>query len=166
MLEPILEKLLTIASGATPIGSAGRTPDEELIREERWRITSRRTMKNYFNKNDEELLREEWWRITSRRMMKNYFEKNDEELLREEWWRNYFEKSEEEKFESIIGVKHLKINSTFHSHRERFATSWNNNSKIFGIKTVKQGWTNEKLWFSSCVIATKLGCCDYNRSWR
>jgi hypothetical protein len=37
MLEPILEKLLTIASGATPIGSAGRAPDEELLREERGR---------------------------------------------------------------------------------------------------------------------------------
>jgi hypothetical protein len=27
--EPILEKKLTIASGATPIGSAGRAPDED-----------------------------------------------------------------------------------------------------------------------------------------
>jgi hypothetical protein len=28
LLEPILEKLSTIASGATPIGSAGHAPDE------------------------------------------------------------------------------------------------------------------------------------------
>jgi hypothetical protein len=28
MLEPILEKLLTIASGATSIGSTGRAPDD------------------------------------------------------------------------------------------------------------------------------------------
>jgi hypothetical protein len=28
-------------------------------------------------------------------------------------------KSEEENFESIVGGKHQKINSTFHSHRER-----------------------------------------------
>jgi hypothetical protein len=28
LLEPILGKLLTIASGATPIGSAGHAPDE------------------------------------------------------------------------------------------------------------------------------------------
>jgi hypothetical protein len=28
LLEPILKKLLTIASGATPIRSAGRAPDE------------------------------------------------------------------------------------------------------------------------------------------
>jgi hypothetical protein len=28
LLEPILEKLSTIASGATPIGSAGRAPDK------------------------------------------------------------------------------------------------------------------------------------------
>jgi hypothetical protein len=28
LLEPILEKLSSIASGATPIGSAGRAPDE------------------------------------------------------------------------------------------------------------------------------------------
>jgi hypothetical protein len=41
----------------------------------RWRITMRRTMKNYFEKNDEELLREERWRFTSRRTMKIYFEK-------------------------------------------------------------------------------------------
>jgi hypothetical protein len=31
LLEPILKKLLSIASGATPIGSAGRTPDEILV---------------------------------------------------------------------------------------------------------------------------------------
>jgi hypothetical protein len=30
-------KYTTIASGATPIGSAVRAPDEELLREERWR---------------------------------------------------------------------------------------------------------------------------------
>jgi hypothetical protein len=30
-------KYPTIASGATPIGSAGHAPDEELLREERWR---------------------------------------------------------------------------------------------------------------------------------
>jgi hypothetical protein len=30
-------KYLTIASGATPIGSAGRAPDEELLQEERGR---------------------------------------------------------------------------------------------------------------------------------
>jgi hypothetical protein len=30
-------KYPTIASGATPIGSAGRAPDEELLREERGR---------------------------------------------------------------------------------------------------------------------------------
>jgi hypothetical protein len=29
MLEPILEKLLTIASGATTIGSTGRAPDDD-----------------------------------------------------------------------------------------------------------------------------------------
>jgi hypothetical protein len=47
-------KYPTIASGATPIGSAGRAPDEK-----------------------------------------------------------YFEKNEEENFESIIGGKHQKMNSTF-----------------------------------------------------
>jgi hypothetical protein len=31
LLEPILEKLSTIASRATPIGSAGRTPDKILV---------------------------------------------------------------------------------------------------------------------------------------
>jgi hypothetical protein len=29
MFEPILEKLLTIASGATTIGSTGRAPDDD-----------------------------------------------------------------------------------------------------------------------------------------
>jgi hypothetical protein len=57
-------KYPTIASGATPIGSASRSPDE---------------------KN------------TSRRQRV---------------------KNEEENFESIVGGKHQKINSTFHSHRE------------------------------------------------
>jgi hypothetical protein len=51
-------KYPTIASGATPIGSAGRAPDEK-----------------------------------------------------------YF-KNKEENFESIVGGKHQKINSTFHSHQE------------------------------------------------
>jgi hypothetical protein len=32
--------------------------------------------------------------------------------------KNYFEKNEEEKFESIVGGKHQKINSSFRSHRE------------------------------------------------
>jgi hypothetical protein len=37
-LEPMINyKYLTIASGATPIGSAGRAPDEELLQEERER---------------------------------------------------------------------------------------------------------------------------------
>jgi hypothetical protein len=31
LLEPILEKLLTIASGATPIRSAGRAPDKVSV---------------------------------------------------------------------------------------------------------------------------------------
>jgi hypothetical protein len=33
--------------------------------------------------------------------------------------KNYFEKNEEENFEAIIGGENQKINSTFHSHRER-----------------------------------------------
>jgi hypothetical protein len=32
--------------------------------------------------------------------------------------KNYFEKNEEENFESIVGGNHQKINSTFYSHRE------------------------------------------------
>jgi hypothetical protein len=67
-LEPMIDyKYPIIASGATPIGSAGRAPNEELLWEERWRITSRRSSM----------------------------------------------KSDEEKFESIIGGKHQKMKSTF-----------------------------------------------------
>jgi hypothetical protein len=33
--------------------------------------------------------------------------------------KNYLKKNEEENFEYIVGGKHQKINSTFHSHRER-----------------------------------------------
>jgi hypothetical protein len=34
-LEPMIDyKYPTIASGATPIGSAGRAPDEDLLRED------------------------------------------------------------------------------------------------------------------------------------
>jgi hypothetical protein len=37
-LEPMIDyKYPTIALGATPIGSAGRAPDEELLREEQGR---------------------------------------------------------------------------------------------------------------------------------
>jgi hypothetical protein len=32
--------------------------------------------------------------------------------------KNYFGKNVEKKFESIVGGKHQKINSTLHSHRE------------------------------------------------
>jgi hypothetical protein len=32
--------------------------------------------------------------------------------------KNYFEKNDKKNFESIVGGKHQKINSTFHSHRE------------------------------------------------
>jgi hypothetical protein len=46
---------------------------------------------------------------------------------------NYFEKNEEEKFEFIIGGKHQKINSTFHSHRE----SGFKNSTISAIALAK-----------------------------
>jgi hypothetical protein len=49
-------KYPTIASGATPIGSAGRAPDKELLREERWRITSRRTIKKFSNPWTQHLL--------------------------------------------------------------------------------------------------------------
>jgi hypothetical protein len=38
-------------------------------------------------------------------------------------------KSEEENFEFIVGGKHQKINSTFHSHRE----SGSKNPTILGI---------------------------------
>jgi hypothetical protein len=42
-------------------------------------------------------------------------------------------KSEEEKFESIVGGKHQKINSPFHSHREsRFK-----NPKISGSQRIE-----------------------------
>jgi hypothetical protein len=42
-------------------------------------------------------------------------------------------KSEEENFESIVGGKHQKINSTFHSHREsRFK-----NPKISGRQRIE-----------------------------
>jgi hypothetical protein len=47
--------------------------------------------------------------------------------------KNYFEKTKEENFESIVGGKHHKINSAFHSHREsRFK-----NSTISAIALVK-----------------------------
>jgi hypothetical protein len=45
----------------------------------------------------------------------------------------YFEKNEEENFVSIVGGKHQKINSTFHSHWE----SGFKNSMISGIALVK-----------------------------
>jgi hypothetical protein len=67
-------KYPTIASGATPIGSAGPAPDEK-----------------------------------------------------------YFEKNMEGKFESIVGGKHQKINSTFHSHRE----SGFKNPKISGSRRIE-----------------------------
>jgi hypothetical protein len=78
MLEPILEKLSTIASGATTIGSTGRAPDDDR----------------------------------KHRLLKG----------------------------TVIDFIVDKVNSKwFHYHRNRFATSWKNNSKIFDIETVKQG---------------------------
>jgi hypothetical protein len=47
--------------------------------------------------------------------------------------KNYFEKNEEENFESIVGGKHQKINSTFHSHREKGFK----NSRILAIALAK-----------------------------
>jgi hypothetical protein len=47
--------------------------------------------------------------------------------------KNYFKKNEEENFESIVGGKHQKIKSKFHSHREsRFK-----NSTILAIALAK-----------------------------
>jgi hypothetical protein len=45
----------------------------------------------------------------------------------------YFEKNKEENFESIVGGKHQKINSTFHSHRE----SGFKNPKILGSRRIE-----------------------------
>jgi hypothetical protein len=42
-------------------------------------------------------------------------------------------KSEKENFESIVGGKHQKINSTFHSHRERGFKK----SKILGSQRIE-----------------------------
>jgi hypothetical protein len=42
-------------------------------------------------------------------------------------------KSEEENFESIVGGKHQKINSTFHSHRD----SEFKNPKILGSQRIE-----------------------------
>jgi hypothetical protein len=47
--------------------------------------------------------------------------------------KNYFEKNKEENFESIVGGKHQKINSTFHSHRE----SGFKNPKISGSQRIE-----------------------------
>jgi hypothetical protein len=55
--------------------------------------------------------------------------------------KNYFEKNEEKKFESIVGGKHQKINSTFHSHRERGFK----NPKISGSRrTEVKNWRNQR----------------------
>jgi hypothetical protein len=45
-----------------------------------------------------------------------------------------------------------------YSHRERVLLI-----KVEHVRTVKQGCD---IWFSSCVIATKLECHDWNISWR
>jgi hypothetical protein len=55
--------------------------------------------------------------------------------------KNYFEKSEKENFESIVSGKHQKINSTFHSHRERGFK----NPKISGSRrTEVKNWRNQR----------------------
>jgi hypothetical protein len=53
--------------------------------------------------------------------------------------KNYFEKNEEENFESIIGGKHQKINLIFHYHRE----SVFKNSTILAIALAK--WKIEEI---------------------
>jgi hypothetical protein len=49
-------KYQTIASGATPIGSAGRASDEKLLWEERWKVISRRTRKKILSPWTQHLL--------------------------------------------------------------------------------------------------------------
>jgi hypothetical protein len=50
-------------------------------------------------------------------------------------------KSEKENFESIVGGRHQKINSTFHSHRERGFK----NPKIPGSqRTEVKNWRNQR----------------------
>jgi hypothetical protein len=57
-------------------------------------------------------------------------------------------------------VDKIKID---YSHRELFMRVKKDNSIISCIETVKQGCD---IWFSSCVIATKLECRGWNISWR
>jgi hypothetical protein len=38
IFEPIPKQISVVASGATPIGSAGRAPDRKKSTEERWKI--------------------------------------------------------------------------------------------------------------------------------
>jgi hypothetical protein len=54
-----------------------------------------------------------------------------------------------------------RIHIWHYSHRERgFYKSWLSNPNILCVGSVKQGCD---IWFSSCVIATKLECRDLSR---
>jgi hypothetical protein len=55
-------------------------------------------------------------------------------------WRITSMKSKEENFESIVGGKHQKINSTFHSHRE------SKNPKISGSRRIEvRNWRSRRI---------------------
>jgi hypothetical protein len=123
-------KYPNIDSGATPIGSAGCAPDRKSILREGIRQEGKKKKFWAYDRlqvPDHSLRgyshRERWsrtrWRFTSRSSSM---------------------KSGEENFESIVGGKHQKINSTFHSHREsRFK-----NPKISGSRRIEvENWRNE-----------------------
>jgi hypothetical protein len=106
------------------------------------------------------------------------------------WWN----KSRYNVFKPILEIRFFDYSLRGYSHRERWARTWwcfswiveqrrwkmiwkasllpsggsfyqssLNNPNILYIETVKQGCD---LWFSSCVITTKLECHGWNISWR
>jgi hypothetical protein len=91
-------KYLNIDSGATPIGSAGRTPDRKTI-------LRKNSIRRRIERNLEPMIDYKYPTIASGATpIRSAGRAPDEELLREERGRN---------FESIVGGKHPKINSTF-----------------------------------------------------
>jgi hypothetical protein len=142
-------KISAIASGATPIGSAGRAPDKKKSTEKRrrdwslWSATNTRPQPQGLLTSGalvvhpmiKDQLVDKWYRRNRLLFVDNE--------LRLHCWQN-----KDRLLPSGVIYESPKIKRT--------------NLNILHILTVKHGCD---IWFSSCVIATKFECHDWNISW-
>jgi hypothetical protein len=141
-------KLSAIASGATPIGSAGRAPDKKKSTKGRrrdwspWSATSTRPQPQEPLTSEALVVHP----IIENQPVDNWYRRNRLPLVDNEL-RLHCRQNKDRLLPSGVIYEILKIA----------------NSNGLHILTVKQGCD---IWFSSCVIATKFECHDWNISRR